>query len=163
MKELDIEPICIGKFPLPVVFERVFSNDMLTLMHGDSVKITSWENNKRIVRFSVNLENVPMEIKRFFCGSKLRVTSRQILHIEPNLYSVKNKIKMHFLFSEFFHVKPEFYLEKKSDGGVYFSGKISHSAVLPPPLNSITETFMKASSEREITKYKENILHAFIS
>jgi hypothetical protein len=158
MKVLDIEPICVGHYPLETVFENVFGNMMLRKMHGESVNITDWDDkNKRTVKFSVNVDNIPMELKRFFCGSKLRVTSRQTREILADRINVKNRIKMHMLFSELFYVKPEFYLERCLNG-VHFSGRIEHSCVLPPPLNSICEGFMLAQTRREIDIYKQRIL-----
>lgn len=160
MKSLVIEPLYIGKFPLETVFENVFGNEMLRKIHGENTQITDWDNkNKRTIKFSVNVDNIPMELKRFFCGSKLRVTSRQTQDIQSNRINVNNRIKMHMVFSELFHVKPQFYLEETTNG-IYFGGEIKHAVVLPPPLNSLCESFMMTRSRREIELYKQRILIA---
>jgi hypothetical protein len=158
MKTLIIEPLHIGKFSLDTVFENVFGNEMLRKIHGDNTQITDWDNkNKRTIKFSVNVDNIPMELKRFFCGSKLRVTSRQTRDIKPNRINVNNRIKMHMVLSELFHVKPQFYLEETANE-IYFGGEIKHAAVLPPPLNAICEGFMMTRSRREIEVFKQRIL-----
>lgn len=167
MKELHIEPILLRNISLNNAFDSVFCDETLKKIHGPETKISTWENDKRIIRFSINIEKLPKEIKKFFCGSKLRITSKQTRNIikdskNNDMITINNRIKMHFIFADFFFIKPNFYL-KNTNEGIYFGGIIEHSAVLPPPLNSIAEIFMKSQSEKEIREYKNIIQDIYIN
>lgn len=63
---------------------------------------------------------------------------------------------MHFIGAEMFHVKSVFKL-KKNNNKIYFNASIENHAILPPPLNGITEKFMAAKSKKELDSFIENI------
>jgi len=158
MKQIVIDPIHIGKYPLDVVFEKVFGKKMLKKIHGESVESSDWDiNNKRIIKFCVEFDEIPSELKDLLGNNKVNITSKQTRYIERNRVNVNNRITMNIMFSELFSIEPEFYIEATRDG-VYFSGRIQHNAVLPPPLNRIAESFMMERSQKEIEMYKKALL-----
>jgi hypothetical protein len=167
MKELCITPFHIGQFDIDSAFDSVFGNDMLRNIHGDNLQASDWKNNKRVLKFSIDVGNIPAALKSVFIGSPLRITTSQKLTVGVGAgvgagvggrRVIDSHMKPHFLFSELFKVTSQFYLEEMEDG-VYFGGKVEHSARLPPPLNSIAESFMVQRSEEEIEKYKQMILN----
>jgi hypothetical protein len=154
MRLLEIEPIQIRGVSIKTAFDQIFHDETLREVHGPSLKATPWDGkNKRLLKFSISLDNVPSEIRRFFCGNKLKITTRQALVPQDARYDVKNSIRMHFLGAELFKLKSAFYLEQKDDGHLSFGGRVEHHAILPPPLNGIAEGFMKQQSEREVDHY----------
>jgi len=160
MKELCITPFYIGQFDITSAFESVFGNDMLKKIHGDSLTVTEWKNNKRRLKFSYDIDSIPPVLKHLFIGSSLKITTNQKLKYEPGMrkHIIDSHMKPHILFSELFKVSSQFYLEETNDG-VYFGGKVENCACLPPPLNSIAESFMIERSKEELEKYKERILN----
>lgn len=162
MKELRIDAFHIGHFDIDSAFEHVFGNDMLKKIHGNSLKASDWKNNNRVLKFSIDVGNIPSALKSVFIGSPLRITTNQKLTEGGGgrrKCLIDSHMKPHFMFSELFKVSSQFYLEEM-EGGVYFGGKVEHSARLPPPLNSIAESFMMQRSGDEIEKYKQMILNS---
>lgn len=158
MKQLDIDPIHIGKYPLDVVFEKVFGKKMLKKIHGESVESSDWDiNNKRTIKFSVEFDEIPAELKDLLGDHKVNITSKQTRRIQTNRVNVNNRLTMNIMFSELFTIEPEFYIEQTRNG-VYFGGRIQHNALLPPPLNGIAENFMMERSQKEIEMYKKALL-----
>jgi hypothetical protein len=164
MKELRIDAFHIGQFDIDSAFDSVFGNDMLRNIHGESLKASDWKNNNRVLKFSIDVGNIPSALKSVFIGSSLRITTNQKLTEGDGERGGRRKrvvdshMKPHFMFSELFKVSSQFYLEELVDG-VHFGGKVEHSARLPPPLNSIAESFMMQRSGDEIEKYKQMILN----
>lgn len=165
MKSIDIPLIQIaGATSLEQAFNNVFSKETLQKVHGSSLKLTEWKNNERRITFEVDTLPIPKEMKRFLCGDKLLVTTRQSKKIktkkEDTFIEVSNHIKMHFLGSEFFMIKPKFIISKCNQTiqpNIYISGKVDHHALLPPPLNTIAEKFMMEHSKIELQKWSEVI------
>ena len=164
MKELSITPFHIGQVDIESAFEHIFGNDMLKKIHGNSLKASDWKNNTRVLKFSIDVGNIPSALKSVFISSPLRITTNQKLSESYGVGGGKQKcvvdshMKPHFMFSGLFKVTSQFYLEEMEDG-MYFGGKVEHSARLPPPLNSIAESFMMQRSGDEIEKYKRHILN----
>jgi len=132
-------------------FDNVFGEKTLRFVHGDTVKVQPWDDNKRTVKFALAVNAIPNELKKIFCGDSLRITSfqkRTLLNPEKEII-LHQKIRMHFLFAELFSVRPTFTL-KKTDTGIFFSSRIEHKARLPIPLNMISEEFMKKNSEQQV-------------
>jgi len=164
MKESKIENIEIKSIDINNAFDNVFNQDTLYKLHGiEQIKISAWQNNQRIVKFRTKIDNIPLEVRRFFCGKELKVTNRQIITESTDTYiNIRNKIRMHFLGAEIFHVKPYFYLQKIKDK-IYFSARIENHAILPPPLNSIAENFMAAKSQKELESFAEALTTSTIA
>jgi len=159
MKLLELNPLDLGNISHETAYEHIFGEEMLRKFHGDEFKLKRINNTNRIIKFQVYLDNIPMELKRFFCGKNLRITTKQnISHNcqdKPNTWTVTSKVRMHFLGAEFFKVKPVFLLEKKENAHIYFSARVEHHAILPPPLNMIAEHFMHQQTEKEMNQFIE--------
>jgi hypothetical protein len=68
-------------------------------------------------------------------------------------------MKMHFLCSELFKIRPKFELvANETTGQVHISGRVEHHAILPPPLNSVAETFMAERSRQELANYASIVM-----
>lgn len=154
MKGIDVLPRCLGVMTLHDAFDIMFGNETLTRVHGNTLSVSDWNSkNERKLKFKIDIEQIPREIRRFFCGNKLNITTKQQKIEDPTKILVNNKIKMHFLGAEFFHVKPKFLLLQDELNQVYVSGHVEHHAILPPPLNGIAEAFMAQHSKREMDRY----------
>lgn len=156
MKIVTFGPVPI---PLPIdeAFDVVFGRSTLEKIHGMGVKVTDWKNNQRKLQFSINIDNVPRELRRFVCGNKLRVASKQEMTRTSNEISVTNKVRMHFLGSELFKVKPRFSITSADENTSIMNGRVEHHALLPPPLNIIAEHFMSLHTQRELDTYRSII------
>jgi len=157
MKLLELYPLDLGNITHEAAYEHIFGEAMLRKFHGDNFKLKHINNTNRIIKFEAHLDNIPTELKRFFCGKNLRVTTKQNLNCQdqPNIWKVTSKVRMHFLGAEFFKVKPVFLLEKKENAHIYFSAKVEHHAILPPPLNTIAEHFMHQQTQKEMNQFLE--------
>lgn len=160
MKEVHIEPKILGNFSLSQAFDLLFSIEMLKNIHGNSVKVSEWKNDERIIKFSINIDTIPYEVRVFFCGDQLRITTRQRRYKETEKrWIIENKMRMHFMFAELFQVHPTFILET-IDGITYLQVRVEHHAILPTPLNHVVETFMASQTERELNEYKDVVEQA---
>lgn len=155
VKTLTVGPVDAPARTTPEqAFEAVFGPETLHVVHGPSVRVSPWDDaGRRTVRFGIDVHAVPAEIRRFFCGNHLRVTTRQQLRKAPDQWTVKNSMKMHFLGAELFKVSPQFVLAIGSDGAVRFTGTVKHRALLPPPLKGLAEGVMAEHSRRELERY----------
>jgi hypothetical protein len=154
MKLLPIPLVSLGQIELDDAFQAVFGSDTLSKVHGPSLKFTEWVDNQRTVKFSVDVDNIPLEVRRFFCGKRLRVTSKQNKIKGDKYLEVHNRMKMHFLGSELFVIRPVFKLTyNEASGTTEVTGCVKHIARLPPPLNRIAEAFMMEHSRRELEKF----------
>lgn len=165
MRQLVLPPVRVKRPSLDAAFDAVFGPAMLAQVHGPDTDVGLFENNRRRFTFRVDVPEVPPAIRRFFCGKHLRVTTRQHLGIGPTRWQVTNRLKMHFVGSEFFKLRPVFWLEQRPavDGGhaeVYLGGAVRHDAVLPPPLNGIAEAFMMAGSEKQLRHFGRCLVQA---
>lgn len=161
MRIVNVPRVPLGHVPLDTALHRVFGEDTLRRMHGSSLKGGgAFREGRRSFSFKVAVDQVPTPIRRFFCGDQLRVTTRQTLQLKEDEYVVVNKLKLHFVGSEFFSIKPSFCLTKEQDGGVTLGGAVRHDAVLPPPLNGIAEEFMAMNTERELRALARTLYEA---
>lgn len=143
-----------GQRDLQSALHAVFGPDMLRRVHGSGTRVGEFEGGKRAFKFVVAVDNVPAPIRRFFCGSSLRITTKQTLdQSDPAKWVVTNRLKLHFVGAEFFKLRPTFWLEQDEDGGVSLGGTVRHDAVLPPPLNGIAEGFMMLNSQKELQHF----------
>jgi hypothetical protein len=160
MKEVIVDKTPIGPFTLSNAMHVVFGLPTLTMAHGPSLKLSSWQRDeasgtaRRTVRYTMDVSAVPPPVRRFFCGKQLRITSRQTLTETPCEAVVSNKVRMHFLGAELFHVKPKFVVSVEN-GTAYLSGRVEHHAFLPPPLSHVVEDFMALHSRLELKKYAQ--------
>ncbi len=157
MKELAVPRVQLGHVPLEHAFKRVFGRDTLQRVHGPSLRMTDWDRaaGTRKIQFAVEMGRIPKEVARFFCGERLRVTTNQTCtRPDANTIVVSNRMRLHFLGAEMFSVRPTFRLSR-DDAGTFLTGIIEHHARLPPPLNSVVESFMVRSSRRELEKFAE--------
>ena len=160
MKVLDVSEIVLpGKTTLQSAFDFVFSETSLKKLHGPTTKVSPWssrsdkekEVQNRTIKFEIRVDNVPADVRRFFCGKSMRLTTKQrVDRQDPKTWTIENRVRMHFMGAEFFRVKPTFVIVRSDDGVVRIGGRIEHHAMLPPPLNVVAENFMKAHSAREI-------------
>jgi hypothetical protein len=154
MKEVIVPPLRLGTDDMWQGFERVFGSETLERMHGSSVRTSKWRDDKRKVRFTISVDHVPKEVRMFFCGNKLRITTeqhRQVNEAERRIV-VTNRMRMHFLGAELFSVKPMFMLHCQG-GDTYVSGSVRHHAVLPPPLDMVVESFMAQHSKKQLEHF----------
>lgn len=145
-----------GQRDMNSALRAVFGPDMLRRVHGASTKVGDFVDGKRSFKFAVSVDSVPPPIRKFFCGSELRVTTRQTLDqtTDPAKWTVTNKMKLHFVGSELFKLRPTFWLERDPDDGhVYLGGTVRHDAVLPPPLDGIAENFMMLNTRKELVHF----------
>lgn len=144
-----------GQRDLNSALHAVFGPAMLRRMHGADTKVGDFADGKRAFRFVVGVDSVPPPIRRFFCGSQLRVTTRQTLdQTDPAKWTVTNKLKLHFVGSELFKLRPTFWLEQDPQtNDVYLGGVVRHDAVLPPPLDGIAENFMMLNTRKELVHF----------
>lgn len=133
----------------------VFGPAMLRRMHGPAVRVGAFDDRgHRTFKFVVPVDQVPAPIRTFFCGSQLGVTTRQALRKGVRAWTVTNSLKLHFVGSELFKIRPTFWLERDpADGTIALSGCVRHDAVLPPPLCHIAEGFMALNSQRELLHF----------
>ncbi len=144
-----------GQRDMATALHAVFGQAMLRRMHGPDTKASDFVDGKRSFKFTVSVDSVPPPIRRFFCGNELRVTTRQIFdQTNPIKWTVTNRLKLHFVGSEFFKLRPTFWLERDpDDGNVYLGGMVRHDAVLPPPLDGIAENFMMLNTRKELMHF----------
>lgn len=143
-----------GQRDMDGALHAVFGPGMLRKMHGPSTKAGTFDaHNKRVFKFTVAVDSVPLPIRKFFCGSQLGVTTRQTLERSADKFTITNRMKLHFVGAEFFKLRPVFWLEREQDGGVSLGGLVRHDAVLPPPLNGIAENFMMLNTRRELLHF----------
>lgn len=154
MKIVEISPIDIGKINYEEAYHKLFNENILEKKHGPSLKILDFSESKDYKKFSfvIQTNNIPTELKRFICGQNLKITTRQYIQKCPERWTITNKIKMHFICSEFFKVKPFFYLEQKNDH-MFFSAKVENHAIFPPGLSNIAEHFMSLHVEKELSNF----------
>ena len=147
----------LGSISMDRAFDAVFGDEVLREVHGDSLQAGEWNGDRRKLKFKIDLISVPRELKRFVGGDSLRITTTQILksRLDESI-CVENRVRMHFLGAELFQIKPQFSLVK--DGNeVFVVGQVEHHAMLPPPLNSLAESFMSARSTSDLERYTECI------
>lgn len=144
-----------GQRDMDSALRAVFGPAMLRRVHGAGTRVGDFVDGKRSFKFTVAVDSVPAPIRKFFCGSELRVTTRQLLdQTDAAKWTVTNKMKLHFVGSELFKLRPTFWLERDpDDGNVYLGGTVRHDAVLPPPLDSIAENFMMLNTRKELVHF----------
>jgi hypothetical protein len=149
-------------------FAAVFGEATLRRVHGPSLRAEPWAGDRRTLRFDVEVSGIPAEIRRFFCGSRMRVRARQTLTKDQTAegavtWTVRSAMRMHFLGAELFSVKPVFRLVADAQGreGVEFSGSVEHRARLPPPLKGLAEELMARHTEQELARYTVEARAAF--
>lgn len=157
MKEVIIDPQPLGKLTLPEAFDFLFSTEKLKNFHGKNTYISPWKDDKRTIRFQMDVDAVPQEVRVFFCGEKLRITTTQNVEREKTRWTVSNRVRLHFVGAELFDVRPTFCLETDKNDITNLSCKVQHRARLPIPLNGIVERFMASQTLRELNEYKEII------
>lgn len=136
--------------------EAVFGVDVLRRVHGPSLRGEGPfdARGKRAFKFAVDVSAVPAPIRRFFCGKRMRITTRQTLAKKaPDDWTITNALKMHFLGAELFKIRPQFWLREGTDGTVSLGGRVQHDARLPPPLCHIAEDFMALHTARELHRF----------
>ena len=155
MKIVKAGPIKLGSITYEEAYHKLFNENILEKKHG---KIIDFRDTKDYRKFSfeIQVNNIPVELKRFFCGKNLKITTRQYLEKCPERWTISNKIKMHFIGAEFFKIKPFFYLEQKNDQ-LFFSAKVENHAIFPPGLSHIAEHFMCLQTEKELDNFIELI------
>lgn len=156
MKLIQFGPVSLGKMSMQNGFEKMFGPETLFKVHGNDAKATPWNDNKRIVKFHVKMDDVPKELKRVMVRSRFQVTSKQEMETHETEINVRNSLKLHFIGAELFKIKPSFYLVEK-EGHLFAGGNVEHHAILPPPLNKIAEAFMCRHSQKELELYESII------
>ena len=143
-------------------FDMAFGEDTLRKLHGNDVVITPWdERNRLVLKFTINMEHVPTELRRIFCGSRMRVTAKQQLVREEGRCEVSSRMKMHIMGAELIRVRPRFTLKEGPEGLVCMEGCVDHAAMLPPPVNAIAEAFMYNSSKEQLSRYSGIIKESY--
>lgn len=168
MKMVVLPPVRIaGQRDMGGALHSVFGSHMLSRVHGPSLRgnlplaSTFDADGRRTFSFDVAVDSVPPPIRRFFCGDKLTVTTRQQLNDRrDDDWTVTNRMKLHFVGAELFKLRPKFWLRRDGDGVITLGGQVRHDAVLPPPLNGIAEKFMVLNTQRELTRFAECLSEA---
>jgi len=151
--------------PFPVVggtpeeaFHRAFGEDALRERHGDTFRVATWSPNERVYGFEIDVRAVPSEVRRVFCGDRLRITCRQRVDATPaGGVRVRDKLRMHFVGRELFVVRPRFSFARDPGGAVHLTAEVEQHAMLPPPLCQIVEAFMDASSRAQLERLRDAI------
>lgn len=152
MKALEVGPVR-ERCGLAQAFEAVFGEATLREVHGASLRAGAWAaDGRRTLRFDVAVDGIPPEIRRFFCGRRMRVTTRQAVRRAADEWTVANSLKMHFLGAELFSIRPRFTL-RACGPTVELSGTVEHRARLPPPLGALAEELMARHSRREVDRF----------
>jgi hypothetical protein len=156
MKTVSLGPESLGNINMEDAFNLMFNKETLLMLHGSSLQTTEWHNKKRVLKFNLNVDNIPKELRHIFCGSQLKLTTKQEMFEKPNEINIVNKVRLHFLGAEFLKIKPIFTLNE-INGEIFFSGNIEHHAIFPPPLNKIAENLMSLHTKRELDHYRDII------
>lgn len=161
MKQLVLPRVPVRRSSLRSARDAVFGGEMLRRVHGPSLTFqTAPEpHHKRSFRFTVGVGEVPLPIRRFFCGDRLRVTTTQSLRESPTRIEVANHLKLHFVGAEFFKLRPTFWLEETPEG-IVLGGQVRHTALLPPPLKGIAEAFMMHGSAQQLKVFGASLAEA---
>lgn len=158
MKLVSLPPTPVQRPTLQSALDAVFGPAMLRRVHGPDTVATPFAGGAEATRtfcFHVDVGAVPWPLRRFLCGSRLRVTTEQTLRRQPRRWHVTNHLKMHFVGAELFRMHPEFWLDDDAAGRVTIGGSVAHHARLPPPLNAVAESFMAARSRRELLRFAQ--------
>lgn len=174
-----------GALDLGAAFELVFGERTLRQVHGASLRLHEWKRDEsaearhgsgaaiqhRRLAFRIDVPSVPAPVRRFFCGSSLRISVKQVATFScraadwdhsgveappPDQVEVRNRTRMHFLGAEMVRVKPSFRIFRDPDASeprYMMEGRVEHHALLPPPLNGIVEMFMAEQSAAKLTLY----------
>lgn len=146
----------LGVKDMDAALDAVFGPAMLRRVHGPTTRVGSFDaEGTREFQFRVAVDAVPLLIRRFFCGTELAVTARQTLRREPATCTVTNQLKLHFVGAELFRLRPQFWVQRDADDGLSLGGVVRHTAVLPPPLSGIAESFMAAHTRRELLHFEQ--------
>ena len=162
MKQITVPPTWIlpPNLSLRAAFDLIFGESTLRKVHGASMSVTEWRDDRRTVKFEMPV-NVPAPIRPFFCGNSVRVTTRQTRTFDKSSsVTVTNKLRMHFVGAELFIVRPTFVITHDPHG-ISVSGSVESHALLPPGICNIAETFMSHSAENELKKFKKVIGESF--
>lgn len=158
MKVVEVPPTVVpGAGGLDDAVRAVFGPDTLRRVHGRDTVVGDFDaRGKRAFEFWVDVAAVPATIRRFFCGSRLKVTTRQVmLRRGPQACTVRNKLRMHFVGAELFGIRPTFELTADPrTREVRLGGRVEHYALLPPPLDGIAEGFMVAHTRAHLRAYE---------
>lgn len=149
----------LGPLGLDAAFEAVFGAATLRAVHGPSLRgdLAFDARGQRRFQFDIDVSGHPAPVRAFFAGNTLGVTTRQrVLRPAPGRVQVDNRLKLHFVGSELFAVKPRFWLQE-AHGRVSLGGRVRHSAVLPPPLNGIAEEFMAANTRAQLARFEAEL------
>lgn len=158
MKLVTLPEIRLNVGSIEEAMAAVFHPRVLRLMHGPSLSADvphlTQAAPKRRFGFKIDVSDVPAPIRRFFCGSQMRITTRQTLTAPTaDLWKIDNNLKLHFVGAELFKLRPQFVLKRTEDGSVCLTGTVRHDAVLPPPLNGIAEDFMALNTRKELLHF----------
>jgi hypothetical protein len=162
MKEHKIPSYDLGEVSMSDAFDVVFGINTLKKTHGDTLKASEWQDNKRTTNFDVNVEGIPWALRHVFCGHGIPVTVIQTLNPKENSWTVTNNINMHFVGSRFFNLTSWFEIHRESNH-TYLTGCVTCNAKFLPPLNRIAESFMLSQCKKEIETYTKNVTDAFMA
>lgn len=162
MKEHKIPSYDLGEVSVRDAFDVVFGTETLKKTHGDTLKASPWQDNKRTTNFDVKVEAIPWTLRHLFCGHGLPVTVVQTLDAKENSWKVSNEITMHFVGSRFFKITSWFEIHKEGHNS-YLTGALTCNAKLLPPLNRIAESFMLSQCKKEIDTYTQNVTDSFLA
>lgn len=162
-----VPDVDVGCSSLAAALETVFGADTLLAVHGPSLRpqgrrkgLEFDSKGQRAFVFDIDVSGTPSPVRAFFAGSRMSVTTHQHLRQkDPSCWTVTNKVKLHFVSSEMFHVKPQFWLTQGEDGRVRLGGRVRHHAILPPPLKGIVEKFMALNTSLQLAQF-ETVLRA---
>ena len=171
MRLTTLPPVVVANAAtLPAAFERAFGQSTLRRLHGESFNATPWANNRRAVSFELSVDNVPGEVRRFFCGNRLRVNTREVAAVTPESITLRVKMRMHFVGSELFIVRPRYRLERvrgptsstdssgpNDSDHVLLHAEVESHALLPPPLCNVVEAFMDASARAQLQRFAQEL------
>ena len=167
MKEAILAPTLLPG-DVSSAIRRALGDAVLRCVHGPNMTVTPWSPAgsraaRRTVSFSMAVEKVPAPVRRFFCGDRMRVTSRQHLtrSAAPDTATVRHELELHFVGARFFRVQPVFTLRKVGDDATTLEARVQNHARFPPPLNGIAERFMAANSQRELDALRDCVLRVY--
>jgi hypothetical protein len=163
MRVSDVPATSIGRFDsMHDAFDHVFGQSTLTAVHGDTLKCSAWNLDRRRFSFVMGIADLPSCLSRFVAARKtMRMTVHQHRDFAPceSVVTMRSKVKMHFLGAELFRIKPTFVLRQVPGECAYaISGRTEVNVLLPHPLKGIAESFLVNRSTEELKRYCDILL-----
>jgi len=153
----DIEICQLNNLTMKEAFELIFGENTLRKVHGVSLMITPWQNNKRKLDFYLQIDTIPKILKDMFCASGFHITCNQTLS-QDNI--INNDIILHCIGSNLIRIISSFHLQEITNK-IYLSGNLKIYSNLFTPIDSLIESFIFEQCKKEIDNYRNIIINIY--